>query len=295
MSFEQQLQKLIERGLVINDKHVALNALTQISYYRLSAYWYPFRQRDKKDNKLVLDIFEPSASMEETIKLYEFDRQLRLLVVDAIERIEVMIRTKITYHFGHRYGAFGHIQQANFHNNFNHAAWLSNVNGEVSRSKEEFIKHYQTKYDGFPVLPIWILTETMSLGALSMFYKGMINDDKASIARELNVHYKCLSSWLHMLTYIRNICAHHSRLWNRELAIKSEHKPSEKYWLPPSTPRNDRLFYVLLVLHNLLSYSNNHIDWKANCEKLLMPITANRRWQIAMGMPDNWIDHPVWK
>ncbi|MFN7098036.1 MAG: Abi family protein, partial [Gammaproteobacteria bacterium] len=169
------------------------------------------------------------------------------------------------------------------------------VNGEVLRSKEEFIKHYQAKYNGFPVLPIWILTETMSLGALSMFYKGMMNDDKALIAQELNIHYKCLSSWLHMLTYVRNICAHHSRLWNRELAIKAEHKPSERYWLPPFTPRNDRLFYVLLVLRNLLSHSNNHTNWKFNCEKLLMPIADNRRWQVAMGMPDNWIAHPLWK
>ncbi|MFN7098277.1 MAG: Abi family protein, partial [Gammaproteobacteria bacterium] len=140
LTFEQQLEKLAGRGLVIKDKSAALNALAQISYYRLSAYWHPFRQRDKNNNKVILDIFEANVGITDAIELYEFDRQLRLLVVDAIERIEVMIRTKITYHFGHKYGAFGHTQSTNFHDKFDHVTWLSTVNGEVLRSKEEFIK-----------------------------------------------------------------------------------------------------------------------------------------------------------
>jgi abortive infection bacteriophage resistance protein len=95
LTFQEQLDKLIARGLLINESQKALNALSQISYYRLSAYWYLFRQRDKQNNKIVLDTFELNASIENVIRLYEFDRQLRLLVVDAIERIEVMLRTNI--------------------------------------------------------------------------------------------------------------------------------------------------------------------------------------------------------
>lgn len=98
-----------------------------------------------------------------------------------------------------------------------------------------------------------------------------------------------------MLTYVRNICAHHSRLWNRELAIKSAHKSSKTNWSPPITPRNDRIFYVLLVLRYLLSFSDNHIQWKAQCEELMKPIASHRRWRAAMGMPDNWLTHPLWK
>lgn len=187
LTFSAQLDQLSARGLIINNVDKAFSALSQISYYRLSAYWYPFRKRDQRDSKNVLDIFEPNTNLEEVIKFYEFDRQLRLLVIDAIERIEVMLRTKITYHFGHQYGAFGHTNELNFHPNFAHKEWLASITEEVERSKEEFIKHYQTKYADFPTLPIWMLTEIMSLGALSRLYKGMANDDKGSIARELDI------------------------------------------------------------------------------------------------------------
>lgn len=294
LTFDLQLDQLIARGLSIDKREQALKALSQISYYRLSAYWYPFRQRDKSNNKIVLDQFEPNTHIKNIIGLYELDRQLRLLVVDAVERIEVMLRTALTYHFGHKYGAFGHTNAKHFHNKFDHPKWLKTINDETERSKEEFIRHYQANYDRFPTLPIWMLTEIMSLGALSVFYNGMTSVDKQAIAAKFSLHYKCLTSWLHMLTYVRNICAHHSRLWNRELAIKSQYKPSTRDWLPPITPRNDRIFYVLLVLRSLLSHSDNHVQWKAQCENLLSPIAANRRWQVAMGMPSNWQTHPLW-
>ena len=282
----------MNRGLKIDNRTLAISRLSSISYYRLSAYWYPFRERDP--NEEVTDTFVPDTNLNECFRLYEFDRKLRLLILDAIERVEVAIRTHITYSLAHAYGAFGHTDPLNFHPNFKHQEWLDEVKKEVTRSREEFIVHYEKKYLDFPILPLWILTEVMSLGNLSKLYKGMKNTDKQAVAQRFNIHYKRLADWLHTLTYVRNICAHHSRLWNRELGIRPE-QTKEKEWLPPITPRSNRIFYVLLILKYLLQIIHNAEDWLKEINNLLEPFTDHVTYRAAMGIPKNWKKHPLWK
>lgn len=298
LTFEAQLDHLKSRGLLVEDEPAALQQLASISYYRLSGYWYPFRERSKQGK--VGNQFRPGTYFNQIIALYEFDRQLRSLVMDAIERVEVAARTRLTYEIGHRYGAFGHNDPNNFHLNFAHRTWLTKLEQETSRSSDEFIRHYQNKYDGFPRIPVWMLTEVMSFGALSFFYKGLKNDqksaieDKKAVSDYFGLHYKRLGDWLHTLTYVRNVCAHHSRLWNRELAIRPD-KAKQKEWLRPITPRNDRLFYVLLMLRYLLKSSGNGDDWAAEVSKLLEPFASINPYRLAMGIPEDWRNHPLWK
>lgn len=285
------------RGLVINDRTAALKALSAISYYRLSAYWYPFRIIDaygKRSSQLQV-----ATTFQQVIELYEFDRKLRLLVLDALERMEVAVRTRITYHMAHTYGPFAHTDASNFHPQFDHGSWLAKLEQETSRSSDEFVRHYRCEYREFPRIPIWMVTEVMSLGALSFFYQGLRNhakagvEDKKAVADHFNVHYKCLGDWLHMLTYIRNVCAHHSRLWNRELAIRPVAN-DDKRWRAPVTPRNDRIFYVLLVLNQLLGAASSDTTWQSEVNTLLGPISVKPHFRNAMGMPENWMEHPLW-
>jgi len=292
LTFDEQLQLLQQRGLLVNGHEHALSQLGTISYYRLSAYWYPFRVRDQHGN--VTNDFIEGTSFDDVISLYEFDRKLRLLVIDAIERVEVCVRTLITYHLGHTYGAFGHTNSANFHPQFNHGQWLSRLEDEAARSSDAFIIHYKNKYSGFPTLPIWVITEVMSLGSLSFCYKGLKHGDKKVISGKLNIHHKRLADWLHKLTYIRNVCAHHSRLWNRELSIRPESSRAPE-WNPPVTPRNDRIFYILLMLRYLLKTTNNGNNWCQQCNELIESLAQDGRWRVAMGMPDNWKGHPIWR
>ena len=292
LTFEVQLDLLVERGLAVPNREHALSQLSSISYYRLSAYWYPYRTRDE-EGKLTSNITQ-GTSFDDVIRLYEFDRHLRLLIMDAIERVEVHIRTQITYHLGHSYGAFGHTDPGNFHPNFNHGNWLSKLEYEAGRSSDAFIDHYQRNYQGFPTLPIWMTTEIMSFGSLSFCYTGMKNDDKKQIARKYNLHYKRLKDWLHKLTYIRNVCAHHSRVWNRKLAISPE-SVRDPQWNAPITPSKDRVFYILLMLRYLLRASKNGDDWAAQCTNLIEPIAQEDRFRVSMGLPENWKEHPIWK
>lgn len=298
LSFDEQLQKLEAHGMVIGDRASALKHLSTISYYRLSGYWYPFRQRDGQGK--VTSQFNEGISFEQVLELYEFDRQLRSLVLDAIERVEVAIRTQITYHMAHTYGAFAHTDHRNFHPGFDHASWLSKLEYETTRSSDEFIRHFKNKYKGYPAIPVWMLTEVMSLGALSFFYKGLQNnqkagiEDKKAVAQHFNIHHKRLGNWLHILTYVRNICAHHSRLWNRELAIRPDQNKAAE-WSSPITPRNDRIFYILLMLRHLLRGTGNGDIWAKETTDLLETIVIDKRWRAAMGIPENWKEHPVWK
>jgi len=291
LTYEAQLDRLLDRGMKVENREDALMALASISYYRLSAYWYPFRVRDSSGR--VASKIQAGTKFEEVLQLYEYDRQLRLLVLNAIERIEVAVRTQITYYMSHEYGAFAHVDSRNFHPKFNHAGWLSRLESEAQQSSDQFIRHYRDKYEGFPTVPVWMITEIMSLGSLSRFYRGLANSDKRAVAQHFNIHHRRLQGWLHVLTYVRNICAHHSRLWNRELAIRPE-RVKEPEWRPPITPNNNRIFYVLLILRYLMRIGGNGGEWVVDANLLLERMTDQPRYQEAMGLPEDWRGHPLW-
>ncbi|HSX91371.1 MAG TPA: Abi family protein [Hydrogenophaga sp.] len=290
-SFADQLAILQAKGMHIGDVPAAEARLASISYYRLSAYWYPFRSREA--NGQVTSQFEPGTSLDAVLELYEFDRALRLLVMDALERVEVAVRTCVTHHLGMAYGPFGHEDARNFHPGFDHGGWLQKMRAETTQSSDAFVAHFRTNYAGFPVLPIWMGTELISMGSLSRLYKGMRSPDKQAVAGEFHIHARRLQDWLHVLTYIRNVCAHHSRLWNRELAIRPQ-AMSEPEWKSPRLPRVDRVYCVLLMLRYLLDQSGNGVGWRKACTALLEPVAANDRWRTAMGMPVDWQHHPYW-
>jgi abortive infection bacteriophage resistance protein len=291
LSLSDQLDLLVVRGLRVENELEALHQLAHISYYRLSGYSYPLRLRDRTG--LVLENFVENASWSEVIRLYEFDRRLRISILSALEKIEVAVRTQLTFHFTRKYGPFGYGEPANFHLGFAHAPWLNKVVNEITQSNDEFIKHFKRTYDGFPQVPMWMMTEVISFGRLSYLYGGLKNEDKKDVALFFNIHHKRLGDWLHSLTYIRNVCAHHSRLWNRELAIRPD-QLKDAEWLPPITPRNDRIFYTLLMIRFLLNSISEGESWSANIDLLLEEIVANSKWRMSMGIPGDHQNHPIW-
>ncbi len=293
LSYEQQLQHLKNRGIIVDDDDSALCSLRTISYFRINAYLYPFRHKVQKDAHS--EQFIPGTRLSDAINLHEFDRLLRLAVMDAIERFEVCVRALLAYRIAHSYGVFGYTNAANFYPDFDHSTWQSKLEKEIHRrSKEGFIGRFKNKYTDYPKLPIWMATEVMSFGSLSICFNGLKIDDKRSIASNFSLPYKRLQSWLHLLVYIRNICSHHDRLWNRSLSIRSI-VPRDTNWNPPITPRNDRVFFVLLVLRHLLQFVRGVDDWKNWCDELIYSISEDSKLLKAMAVPENWIEHPLWK
>lgn len=290
-TFDEQINLLISRGLLIEDTNFARNYLGTVNYYRLSAYWYPFRQIDSSGS--ISDNFRSGKTFDDVIQLYEFDRKLRLVIVDAIERLEVCLRTRISYRIAHMYGCFGHEEAGNFHSKFNHTEFLSKAHFEITQSSDKFIKHYESQYLDYPIVPIWMLTELLTLGALSKLYKGMKEDDRADVSLFFGIHYRTLQNWLHPLTYVRNICTHHGRLWNRELSIRPD-LIKDRLWRPPLSPDNTKIFYIILILRHLTRNIDTG-DWFRKCQELLENHVENQLWLGAMGMPTNWKDHPIWR
>ncbi len=286
LTFAEQLDLLASRGLIIEDRAAAAHTLARISYYRLSAYWHPFKRAD--------DSFVPGTGFEAAVHLYELDRHLRLQVMDAIERVEIALRTALTYGFCHAFGPYGHCDPGNFRTNFNHKQWLDKVHAEARQSREEFVRHFRVKYDGFPDLPLWVATETLPFGSLSLLYKGMRPDEQRLIAADYGVHHNVLRTWLHGLAYVRNICAHHARLWNRELAIAPELPRRDPRWCPPITPTNRRVFAVLLVLRQMMAHHHEDGHWQRRVSALIASADLSPASRVAMGLPERWAEHPLW-
>ncbi len=286
------VKQLRSRGMLIRDTASALRALERIGYYRLSGYWLPFKRSD--------DSFEPGIDFNTVLELYEFDRQLRLLMLDAVERVEVAVRSAVTNLFATRYGAFGHLDPGNFRPRFDptrrmtHAQWLRDVESATHRSKELFIAHHRKTYHRFPSLPVWKMAEVITLGDLSMWFKALRDPDQAPISAIYGVRGTVLVSWLHTLSHLRNICAHHSRLWDRSLSIPPKVPAKDARWLPPGVPFRNRLWVALLILRQMMCHHHQGFDWQAAIEELVAPFSEDERWRRAMGLPEDWRDHPLW-
>lgn len=157
-TFDQQIDLLIERGMEIPDRDYARHCLTHLNYYRLGAYWLPF------ESDHASHAFKPGTHFDDVVSLYVFDRELRLLVMDAIERIEVSIRTQWAYQLAHRYGPHAYLEPSIFKNSNIHQCCLTKLREELRRSKEVFVSHYQNNYTDPALPPIWAAVEVMSLG-----------------------------------------------------------------------------------------------------------------------------------
>lgn len=294
LSIPDQIQKLKAHGLLINDEAAAGLFLEHINYYRFSGYALVFQSSPH--------CFHPGTTFDQIRSAYEFDRTLRDLVTEALETIELDLRTVVAYSFGQFHGAFGHTAPSNFYHRFDkrsgHAEWLEKLRTEINRSSELFIGHFRNTYKEYPDLPIWVATEIMSFGALSRMVAGMERSDQKPIAARYHLQPSILASWIHHLVYIRNLCAHHARLWDRVWTIAPE-LPAGKAWAPPLLPGNSRLFATLLLQNAMLRYCTAEqvfaSQWRVRVESLLAEkqpdVTNSAAW---MGLPGNWRQHPLW-
>lgn len=295
LTFRQQAEQLLARGLLADRADLEAR-LEAVSYYRLAGYWHPFRVRDAEGK--VRDEFVANTRLGPIWDRYCFDRRLRGLVMDAIERIEVSMRTKLVYHFSHRYGPFGYLDPNNLPkmSDTRYGQWIDRLRHETGRSKEEYKRHFFKKYgDCHDDLPLWMLTELMSMGSLMTFYRGLVPELKRKLAAEYGLGDQLIFSWLGALHVTRNICAHHSRLWNRRLGYMPKLPPPNKHpeWHQPDLEINrGRIGVMLLICRHWLALVAPQSTWQQKIENLFdefpsVPVEA-------MGLPVKWRLHPVW-
>ncbi|SHJ61935.1 Abortive infection bacteriophage resistance protein [Reichenbachiella agariperforans] len=304
LSYEEQLNLIKSRGLIVDDDHKATSYFQQISYYRLSVFFLPY-QKDK-------DQFNPGTTFDNILDTYTFDRELRLLVFDCIERIEIAIRTQLISVLSMKYkNAHWQDDQRIFKpafqvkNKFTIDPFndLQKIVSKARSAKhpEVFIKHYMDTYSSPANPPAWMCLELLTIGELSRVYDGLKNNsDKQGVADFFKLPHKVFTSWLHALTYMRNICAHHSRLWNRNFAIKPDIlKKPRLPWLDAQFNNNSRTFYALCVIQYLMKNANPSNHFKNKLVALFkkyqgVPIRYLGIPSDKTGKMLDWQNEPLW-
>jgi abortive infection bacteriophage resistance protein len=315
-----QLGLLKRRGLIIHNEARAEHFLQSVSFFRLSPYMRPFQQPDAIDH-----LFREGSQFRQLTRLYDFDRRLRLLTMDAIERVEIASRSVISNHMGPAHGSHWYLNPGLFHLKFDHQRLLATLSMKQAsatrdyqreceridrshasdarkdllkrqRAKESYARHYSVTYVQPALMPGWAMLEELTLGDLSHLYKGLAKDaDKKAISRRLLLPAPLMQSWLHTLTTVRNICAHHSRMWNRELGIRPELPkktsfPWPQYLLQPGT--HSRMFSTLCILNHLMGQVSPHTRWGHSLHLLIDEFPDVRI--EAMGFPQDWYLDPFW-
>ena len=310
LAFAQQLDVLQARGLEVEDRAAALDYLERLGYYRLSGYWYPLRAIDAQasaaQSKAVrLDSFVPGSRFEDVVRLYVFDKKLRLLALDALERIEMAVRVDVAYLLGKR-DPLAHENPACLHGNFakkqiargpdagktQHQLWLAKYQSMLHRArKEPFVLHHQRQYG---VLPIWAAIEVRDFGLLSKLFAGMQHADQQHIASLYGAPSgQAFAQWLRSLNFIRNVSAHHSRLWNINVV---ERATVPANW-PPQLD-NARPFFYFCLMRQLLQVICPRSTWGQRVADLLKEGFAqadNARLSLQdLGVFEGWADAMPW-
>lgn len=287
LTYRDQLDRLKSRGLAVQDDAKAIHLLAQVSYYRLSGYWYPLLS-DKHTHQ-----FKPGATFETVFRLYCFDRELRKLALAELEKIEVAVRAHMIYILSHQFGPFWFTDPALFASQTIYERTLTSLASEYGRSDEEFIRAFRQNYTD-PLPPSWILLEIASFGSLSMLFKNLIaGQAKRQIANQFGLDENTFASWLHSIVYLRNVCAHHSRLWNRTMSIqpripRKPHKP----WLMGQQIANNRTYFALSMILFLLQTVNPKHCFLQKLDSLFTRYPEVDK--AAVGFPANWTSEPLW-
>lgn len=239
-TYKQQVKILKERNLIIHNDEEALSFLKRVNYYRFSAYGLTLRQTSNKD------LFRDEITFTHMKMLYHFDQKLRVFLMNYLELIEIEFRSKIAYHHAHEFGALGYRKSENFNSEGPHDSFLEKLDKQIDRSgRELFVMHHRHKYGG--EFPFWVAIEVLSFGELSKLFRNLKEDTKSKVVKDFNVPYYYVESWLHSLSYVRNVCAHYGRLYGKKLTIKPTLFKSKR-----SSIKNSGVFAAIYVLSKLL-------------------------------------------
>jgi len=291
LSINDQIKRLKARGLVINDAPFVENCLSNISYYRLRAYTYPFQDNVNPNHPFVVQV-----SFDKIIDLYVFDRELRLLVMDALEKIEIALRTQIIYQWALTNGSHWQIIPHLYRDPVRFSNQITNLQSEIDRSNETFIDHYKSTYAQPSEPPAWMSLEVSSFGLLSLMFLNLKKGpEKNLVTRHFGLNdVSVLENWMHCFCNIRNVCAHHGRLWNRRLTthVKLPTNPRYKF-LQNTNIYPYKLYAALSCMQYVLQKISPPCTFKDKLKALMQ--TCPLKQEKEMGFPSGWQNELLWK
>ena len=287
LGFDEQIDLLESQGLIIDDRQKARQILRNVSYSRLKAYMVPL-MTERSPRK-----FREGATFNDVYTLYGFDRRLRELVFHEMEKVEISVRTRIAYATAGADGGYWYTSPEYFRSPREHRSLLDRIKGEVKRADNDAIKRFYEKYSN-ELPPCWMALEATSMGTLSLIYEDLRpGATKRQIADYYGLPDTVFISWLHHLVYVRNICAHHNRLWNKNLSISAVIPGSPRKCFPPQEMlRPQRVYTTLCILKYLQDTVKPTNTFAARLRTLIDNYPTVDISQ--MGFPDSWRDFKFW-
>ena len=291
ISIPEQIALLKQRGLSFNDEKRAAHYLSNISYYRLRAYTYPFQDNNDPQHPFVRPV-----TFEQILELYVFDRKLRMIVFDGLEKVEIALRTKIIYHYALVCGSHWHENPTLYKNTDRFIRDIGKLYEEIDRSNETFIKHYNNKYSQPPNPPAWMSLEVASIGLLSKLFENLkMSQEKKAVAKEFGLaHPYVLESWMHAFAQLRNICAHHGRLWNRRLTTMPQLPKNPLFpFLSDTNIYANKIYTILSCVTYILNIISPGNTFNRRLKELMSSCTLVD--EKEMGFSKDWLKEPLWK
>ncbi len=275
-TFDQQIDILEERGLIIDDHNLAKKVLENVNYYRFTAYLLSYKSGDEN--------YKEGTLFQEIYSVYSFDKELRNLLSNILEEIEISFRTYIAYTLGKNYGPCGYKEADNFVNKGIHDTFIEYLKPLIGfNSKKPFIRHHHIKYGG--EIPIWVATEVMSFGTLSKLYSNMKDDDIKYIKSKFcNLPNRLLKGWLESLTHIRNQCAHFGRIYNYNFPTITIRKEYKEYKLD-----NRKIFAYIIAIKYLIDDDKIWRNFFINLNTLIVKYEEYIDLEL-LGFPNNWFN-----
>ncbi len=272
-SHKEQVQKLKERGLIIEDEERVISFLENINYYHLTGYLHNFKN--------INSCYKDNLTFQEIENIIHFDLKLRNIFLYQIEMIEMSLKTNIAYAFSHnyKYGNIAYYFSNYFLDKEEHSKFIRYLEKSIEKNKELlFIKHHKINYSGY--IPIWVVIEIFTLGNLEHFYSLLNNPTKKNIAKNYGYSIKQIENWIYSLRRFRNMLAHNGRLYN---FIIDSTPVKEKGYKESSYKIFD---YVLVVKY----LSKNKIEWNSLIEKLekLFEEYEQKIELKCIGFPERW-------
>ncbi len=285
----QLVQLLANRNLIIEDTNRSEQYLKRIGYFRLSAYFYPLLEFPKDNHR-----FKEGSTFQKALNMYRFDRQLRLLIFNQIEKIEIAVRAAIVNIMSRETNdIFWMTNPIYFANENRFINTLQKIEDEYFHSREDFIEHFRNTYEE-PYAPSWMLAEILPLGVLTRIYEN-IRDNRLRklIAQEFELNIPVFTSWMTIITVTRNSCCHHARMWNRVLTLRAlTLNKWPRPWVSP-TIQQGRIFFTLCIIKYLLNNIVPNNDLTNKLEELFQSYPDIDI--SAMGFPKNWQAEPLWQ
>lgn len=274
MTVEEQLENLKNLGLIIEDEREAIRFLNDVSYFRfIKAYSAGLKPKNGSYQ---------NTSFNELKELYLFNSNFRHILFIQIEKVEVNLRCRIANYYSNKYGVLGYLNSNNYNNIESYYKFLTETENEIARnSRSPFIKNFKDNYENEQI-PFYALTEIMSFGMLSKFFKNLKSGDKKRIAKIYNVPYTYLESWFENIAYVRNVCAHYGRLYNAKMTKTPRLYPDDLN----NGIKNIRVFATLFCIKKLINNDEHWVKFIEDLDNLFNKYPHVDK--TTMDFPANW-------